>query len=132
MSVSFVVNDRAVTVHADPATPLLDVLRLELGLTGAKQGCDHEGECGACTVLLDGRAVRSCLTPLGKVSGRRVVTVEGLGSPEQLHPLQEAFVQHGDQATRTLLDFGDCFRGLRSLLKELVRNIKCNEYGQSV
>jgi aldehyde oxidoreductase len=95
MSVSFVVNDRAVTVHADPATPLLDVLRLELGLTGAKQGCDHEGECGACTVLLDGRAVRSCLTPLGKVSGRRVVTVEGLGSPEQLHPLQEAFIEAG-------------------------------------
>jgi aldehyde oxidoreductase len=95
MPVSFTVNDRPVTVHADPATPLLDALRVELGLTGTKQGCDHEGECGACTVLLDGRAVRSCLTPLGKVAGRRVVTVEGLGSPDHLHPLQEAFIETG-------------------------------------
>jgi CO/xanthine dehydrogenase Mo-binding subunit/aerobic-type carbon monoxide dehydrogenase small subunit (CoxS/CutS family) len=94
-TVSFVLNNRPVTIDADPATSLLDVLRGELGLTGTKQGCDHEGECGACTVLLDGRAVRSCLTPVGRVAGRRVLTVEGLGHPDDLHPLQVAFIETG-------------------------------------
>ena len=81
---------------------LLEVLREDLGLTGTKQGCDLEGECGACTVLLDGRPVRSCLTPVGKVAGRRVETVEGLSPSsaepaglEDLHPLQAAFIECG-------------------------------------
>ncbi|MFW6135324.1 MAG: molybdopterin-dependent oxidoreductase [Chloroflexota bacterium] len=95
MRVSFILNDRPTTVDVDPSRPLLDVLRDDLGLTGTKQGCDHEGECGACTVLLDGMAVRSCLTPVGKVAGRRVVTVEGLGEPGALHPLQQAFMELG-------------------------------------
>ena len=78
MPISFLVNGLSVTVLADPAVSLLDVLRDELGLTGTKQGCDHEGECGACTILLDGVPVRSCLTSIGKVSGHSVLTVEGL------------------------------------------------------
>lgn len=95
MTTLFSLNDRPVAVQADPATPLLDVLRGELGLTGTKQGCDHEGECGACTVLLDGRVVRACLTPLGKVAGRCVLTVEGLAGDAGLHPLQAAFIETG-------------------------------------
>ena len=77
--ISFIVNTIPVTVETDPVRTLLEVLREDLGLTGTKQGCDLEGECGACTVLLDGRPVRSCLTPVGKVAGRRVETVEGSG-----------------------------------------------------
>ena len=95
MDVSFALNDKPVIVHVDPARNLLDVLRNELGLTGTKQGCDYEGECGACTVLLDGQPVRSCLTPVGKVAGRRVLTIEGLGDPDNLHPLQAAFIEAG-------------------------------------
>ncbi len=93
--ISFTVNHRTVRVTVDPAAPLLDVLRGPLELTGAKQGCDYEGECGACTVLLDGLPVRACLTPAGKVAGREVLTVEGLGTPDALHPLQVAFIAHG-------------------------------------
>ncbi|MBN1316627.1 MAG: molybdopterin-dependent oxidoreductase, partial [Anaerolineales bacterium] len=93
--IAFFVNGKPVSVECDPATPLLDVLRDELGLTGTKQGCDHEGECGACTILLDGRPVRSCLTPVGKVTGRSVETVEGLGEPDNLHPLQSSFIEVG-------------------------------------
>ncbi len=95
MPVSFFVNGAPITVDVPPATPLLDVLRIELGLTGTKQGCDHEGECGVCTVLLDGESVRSCLTPISKAEGRHVFTVEGLGSPGRLHPLQQAFIDTG-------------------------------------
>lgn len=95
MVISFTLNDQSVTVDIDPVTSLLDVLRDELGLTGTKRGCDYEGECGACTVLLDGQPIRSCLTPLGKVAGRCVLTIEGLGDPDSLHPLQEAFIETG-------------------------------------
>ncbi|MGQ9839677.1 MAG: (2Fe-2S)-binding protein, partial [Anaerolineae bacterium] len=79
-TISFTVNATPVTVVTDPVRTLLEVLREDLGLTGAKQGCDLEGECGACTVLLDGRPVRLCLTPIGKVANRRVETVEGLAN----------------------------------------------------
>jgi CO/xanthine dehydrogenase Mo-binding subunit/aerobic-type carbon monoxide dehydrogenase small subunit (CoxS/CutS family) len=95
MILSFILNGEPVSAAVDPSRPLLDVLRGELGLTGTKQGCDHEGECGACTVLIDGRPVRSCLTPVGKVAGRRVLTIEGLAAPDQRHPLQEAFIEVG-------------------------------------
>ncbi len=95
MPLSFFVNGISVTVDVPPTTPLLDVLRTELGLTGTKQGCDHEGECGVCTVLLDGKTIRSCITPVGKAEGRQVFTVEGLGTPEHLHPLQQAFIDAG-------------------------------------
>ncbi len=95
MEISFVLNGQPATVQTDPVRNLLDVLRDDLGLTGTKRGCDYEGECGACTVLLDGQPIRSCLTPVGKIAGRRVLTIEGLGDPDGLHPLQSAFVEAG-------------------------------------
>ncbi|MGD8398485.1 MAG: molybdopterin-dependent oxidoreductase, partial [Anaerolineae bacterium] len=95
ITVTFELNGREVTVAVEPSRSLLYVLREVLDLTGTKQGCDCEGECGACTVLLDGEAVRSCLTPIAKVAGREVVTIEGLGTPERLHPLQRAFIHRG-------------------------------------
>ncbi|MBN1659621.1 MAG: molybdopterin-dependent oxidoreductase [Anaerolineae bacterium] len=95
VEVTFTLNGREVTVAVEPSRTLLYVLREVLDLTGTKQGCDGEGECGACTILLDGQAVRSCLTPIAKVAGRQVVTVEGLGEPGSLHALQQAFIDHG-------------------------------------
>ncbi len=94
MNVLFFLNGRAATVDAPPAARLLDVLRGPLGLTGTKEGCG-EGECGSCTVLLDGAPVNACLVLFGQVEGRSVTTVEGLGDPEHLSPLQEAFVKEG-------------------------------------
>jgi xanthine dehydrogenase molybdenum-binding subunit len=92
--VCFTVNGRPVEVTADPWRRLLDVLREDLGLTGAKEGCGV-GECGACSVLLDGEPVNACLVALEQVDGRDVVTVEGLGTPEHPHPLQVALVEEG-------------------------------------
>lgn len=88
------VNGETVEVAVEPAAMLLDVLRDELGLTGAKEACGR-GECGACTVLLDGKAVTSCITPAMKAMNKEVWTIEGLGIPGKLHPIQEAFVEHG-------------------------------------
>jgi nicotinate dehydrogenase subunit A len=86
------VNGSEKTVDSwDPNQPLLYVLRDTLGLHGPKFGCGL-GQCGACTVLLDGQAVRSCVTPVNKAAGKSVTTLEGLGSPEKLHPLQAAFI----------------------------------------
>jgi carbon-monoxide dehydrogenase small subunit/xanthine dehydrogenase small subunit len=84
----FILNGAEVTVEAPPMARLLDVLRGPLGLTGTKEGCG-EGECGACTVLVDGEAVCSCLVPLAQVAGAEVTTIEGLGGN---HPLQQAFM----------------------------------------
>ena len=80
-------------VESGLLTPLLSVLREELGITGAKAGC-QQGGCGACTVLVDGEPRRSCLLPLGAVNGAQVTTVEGLGAPESLAPVQAAFHEH--------------------------------------
>jgi nicotinate dehydrogenase subunit A len=88
------VNGTAHTVPAVPDRPLLFVLRDELGLTGAKYGCG-EGACGACTVLVGGAAARSCVTKVSEVAGRRVTTVEGLEEAGRLHPVQQAFLDHG-------------------------------------
>ncbi len=86
------VNGQQRDVAADPDVPLLYVLRNDLGLQGTKFGCGL-GQCGACTVLVDGQALRSCVTPVEAVVGQEVVTIEGLGSPEHPHPLQAAFIE---------------------------------------
>ena len=88
------VNGRACSVESPPLARLLDALRGPLALTGTKEGCG-EGECGACSVLLDGVSVNSCLVAVGQCEGREVVTVEGLATGDALTPLQSCFVEHG-------------------------------------
>jgi CO/xanthine dehydrogenase Mo-binding subunit/aerobic-type carbon monoxide dehydrogenase small subunit (CoxS/CutS family) len=126
MLIEFTLNNDPVTLDCDLLTPLLDVLRNEFKLTGAKQGCDHEGECGACTVLLDGQPVRACLTPLGKVAGRNILTVEGLGKPGQLHPLQTAFIEVG------AVQCGYCTPGMLLASKALLDRHPSPSRGQIV
>ena len=87
------VNGEAHTLHIDPRTTLLDCLRENLNLPGTKKGCDH-GQCGACTVHVNGRRVNSCLSLAVMHSADEITTIEGLGTPENLHPMQEAFVRH--------------------------------------
>jgi xanthine dehydrogenase YagT iron-sulfur-binding subunit len=87
------VNGEAREIEADVRTTLLDLLREHLGLTGAKKGCDH-GQCGACTVLVDGRRINACLSLAVMHEGDEVVTIEGLGTPDYLSPLQTAFLHH--------------------------------------
>jgi carbon-monoxide dehydrogenase small subunit len=91
---SFVLNGSPVDVIVTPTETLLDVLREKLGVTGPKRGCD-DGDCGTCTVLINGEPVRSCLTIALTVEGKEVLTVEGLSSNGELHPLQQAFYEHG-------------------------------------
>src|SRR5689334_18645734 len=86
------VNATNARVLVEPDRPLLDVLREELALTGTKYGCG-EGECGACTVLLDGVATRSCITPIAAAAGHKVTTIEGLAHDGKLHPVQQAFLE---------------------------------------
>jgi xanthine dehydrogenase YagT iron-sulfur-binding subunit len=112
--VSFTVNGTQVSVEVPPRLTLADVLREDLYLTGTRLGCEH-GVCGACTVIVDGRAVRSCLTYCVQVDGADVLTVEGLGRPESLHPLQEAFQRHH------ALQCGFCTSGFLMSAYELLR-----------
>jgi xanthine dehydrogenase YagT iron-sulfur-binding subunit len=94
VEVIFKVNGHTVRMDLDPRESLLDVLRERLGLTGTKKGCDH-GQCGACTVHLDGRRIVSCMTPAVQVDGQAVTTIEGLAAADgTLHPLQQAFIDH--------------------------------------
>ena len=88
------INEKPYAVDADPQTSLLSVLRENLDLTGSKYGCG-EGQCGACTVLIDGKAQRSCITRVGAVAQKQITTIEGLASSAQLHPVQEAFLEAG-------------------------------------
>ena len=99
------VNGRTIDVAAAPATPLLTVLRNDCGLNGPKYGCGL-GECGACMVLVDGAAARSCTVPTGHVAGREVTTLEGLASEGRLHPVQRAFID--EQAAQC----GYCLNGM--------------------
>jgi aerobic-type carbon monoxide dehydrogenase small subunit (CoxS/CutS family) len=92
--VEFKLNGRPVSLDVDDERKLLWVLRTELDLTGTKYGCG-EGICGACTVVIDGEVQRACLTPLSAVAGTEVMTIEGLATPGALHPLQQAFIDHG-------------------------------------
>ena len=107
------VNGRAVSVGADPDTPLLDVLRNHLGLVGSKFGCGQE-QCGSCMVLVDGAPSISCGTALSTVAGKAVVTIEGIGTPERPHPLQQAFLD--EQAGQC----GYCLAGILISAKALL------------
>jgi aerobic carbon-monoxide dehydrogenase small subunit len=93
-TIKFSLNGGSVEVQVPPHWTLLRVLREKLGLTGTKEGCGI-GECGACTVLIDGAPVHACFVLAPKVEGREVQTIEGLGTRESLHPLQESFIEHG-------------------------------------
>jgi aerobic-type carbon monoxide dehydrogenase small subunit (CoxS/CutS family) len=88
------VNQAVHAIDADPQASLLSVLREQLDLTGSKYGCG-EGQCGACTVLIEGQARRSCITPVGAVAGKQITTIEGFARADQLHPLQQAFLDEG-------------------------------------
>jgi nicotinate dehydrogenase subunit A len=113
-NVDFTVNGRAVSVAvAHEETPLLDVLRNELRLTGTRFGCGLE-QCGCCIVLIDGKTVKSCTRPIGTVAGCNVTTIEGLGTPEWPHPLQQAFLE--EQAGQC----GYCLSGILISAKALL------------
>lgn len=88
------VNGKAVEVQVKPTWTLLRVLREELGLTGTKKGCG-QGDCGACTVIMDGKTVNACLVLALQAEGKEIETIEGLGTPKKLHPLQESFINNG-------------------------------------
>jgi carbon-monoxide dehydrogenase small subunit len=107
------VNDRDHEIAVEPNTTLVDLLRYDLGLTGTKKGCDL-GDCGACTVLMDGKAVNSCLVLAVQANGRTVQTIEGLETAEGLHPLQQAFVEKG------AIQCGFCTSGMILSAKELL------------
>ncbi len=92
-SIALTVNGNQHRLELKPWVSLLDALRHTLDLTGTKKGCDH-GQCGACTVLVDGKRVLSCLTLAVMKDGSEVTTIEGIGSPDQLHPVQKAFIEH--------------------------------------
>jgi carbon-monoxide dehydrogenase small subunit len=87
------VNGRVYTLSVEPWRTLVEVLRDELGLTGTKRGCD-DGNCGACTVIVDGKAIKSCLMLVPQARGKEILTIEGLGTEENPHPLQQAFIDH--------------------------------------
>ena len=110
---SFTLNNEPVSVKILPSMTLIKLLREKVGLTGTKEGCSS-GDCGACTVLLDGEPVYSCLIPALKVEGRRIETIEGLGQPGRLHPIQRAFLDHG------ALQCGYCTPGMILSVKALL------------
>jgi len=120
-SITLTVNGKSHTVDVDPATPLLYVLSDDLALRGPKFGCGL-GQCGACTVIVQGRALRSCVTPVSSVSGADVTTLEGLGTPERPHPIQKAFID--EQAAQC----GFCLSGVILTAKPLLdQNPKASE-----
>ena len=121
MAVNLRVNGASRSVPADPDTPLLYALRNDLALNGAKFGCGL-AQCGACTVLVNGKPVRSCVTPIGTLSNAEILTIEGIGTPEKPHPLQKAFID--EQATQC----GYCIAGMIMSAKELLdRNPRASE-----
>ena len=121
MSISLKVNGATRLVSAEPETPLLYVLRNDLELNGAKFGCGL-AQCGACTVLIDGRAARSCVTAINTIANSEITTIEGLGTIDKPHPLQRAFME--EQAAQC----GYCINGMIMTAKELLdRNPKPTE-----
>jgi len=113
MAINIKVNGAMRSVPAEPDTPLLYVLRNDLGLNGAKFGCGL-AQCGACTVLVDGKSVRSCVTPIDTLGQSEIMTVEGLGTPEHPHPLQVAFM------TEQAAQCGYCIAGMIMAAKALL------------
>jgi nicotinate dehydrogenase subunit A len=113
MAISLRVNGAVRAVPAEPDTPLLYVLRNDLALNGAKFGCGL-AQCGACTVLVDGKATRSCVTAIGTLGNAEITTIEGLGTPDKPHPLQQAFIEQ--QAAQC----GYCINGMIMTAKELL------------
>ncbi|HEV2468933.1 MAG TPA: (2Fe-2S)-binding protein [Candidatus Sulfotelmatobacter sp.] len=93
-TIRLAINGKRYSVDTDPQTSLLTVLREKLDLTGSKYGCG-EGQCGACTVIIDGKSQRSCVTRVGSVAGKKITTIEGIASGDHLHPVQEAFLEEG-------------------------------------
>ena len=121
MAISLKVNGVTRSVPADPDTPLLYVLRNDLELNGAKFGCGL-AQCGACTVLVDGKAMRSCVTDIGSLANAEITTLEGLGTADKPHPLQQAFI--GEQAAQC----GYCINGMMMSAKALLdRNPRPSE-----
>ena len=116
MTISLKVNGATRTVPAEPDTPLLYVLRNDLALNGAKFGCGLS-QCGACTVLIDGQPVRSCVTEVGSVAKSEIITIEGLGSTQKPHPLQQAFID--EQAAQC----GYCINGMIMTAKALLDRV---------
>jgi carbon-monoxide dehydrogenase small subunit len=112
IEISFVINGEQMTVEIPPNISLLDLLRDHLGLTGTKKGCGI-GECGACTVLINGKAVNACLVLAPQINGKDIQTIEGLGTETSLHPLQKAFVDKG------VVQCGFCIPGMLMSLKAL-------------
>lgn len=110
------VNERAISVQIYPNARLLDVLRDDLGLTGTKEGCGI-GECGACTVIVDGKTVNSCLTLASQMEGHSITTIEGLAQGEELHPLQQAFLAH------SAVQCGFCSPGMLLSAKALLDEV---------
>lgn len=104
-AIHLAINSKPCTVDVDPQTSLLTVLREHLDLTGSKYGCG-EGQCGACTVLIDGKAQRSCVTRIGSIGAKSITTIEGLARGDELHPLQQAFLDAG------ALQCGYCTSGM--------------------
>jgi aerobic-type carbon monoxide dehydrogenase small subunit (CoxS/CutS family) len=113
-SIAFTVNGKHESVKSDPDRPLLDVLREDLRLTGAKYGCG-ERQCGACTVLIDGKPVYSCTTRVGSAADRKIETIEGLAQGDKLHPVQQAFIEGG------ALQCGYCTPGMIMTAVALLR-----------
>jgi len=121
MAITLKVNGQSHTVDVDPSTPLLYVLSDEIGTRGPKFGCGL-GQCGACTAIVNGAAIRTCVTPVSAASGKEITTLEGLGSPEKPHPLQQAFID--EQAAQC----GFCVNGVILTAKAyLDKNPKATE-----
>jgi len=114
-NISLKVNGKAYSLDLDPTTPLFYVLSDDLALRGPKFGCGL-GQCGACTVMMNGRAIRSCVTPVESVQGEEITTLEGLGTIEKPHPIQKAFIE--EQAAQC----GFCLSGVILTAKELLDN----------
>ena len=113
MKIDFILNGKKVSVETDPRRSLLNVLREDFFLTGTKEGCG-KGECGACTVLLGGDPVNSCLVPAAQAEGKNVLTIEGMSSGEKLDPIQEAFIDEG------AVQCGFCIPGMVLTAKSLL------------